>query len=126
MRDDLYDSTALQDALQFLLTCDIPSNHKAVLIETVTQALRRQDAAAVEQRSHGRELRPWQTQEIEQLQGMLQGKLARSWQHGDELLMHAAAQLRRSPAEVRAQATALGLGEGVDYSLARLRPKEER
>ena len=122
---ELYDSGALQGALQYLLTSDIPSVHKAVLIEAVTQALRRQDAAELEQKSPVHQARPWEPHEMEQLQTILRGRLASSWQHADELLMHAAAQLHRSPADVREKATQQGLGEGVDYKLARLRPKND-
>jgi hypothetical protein len=114
---------ALHAALQFLITSDLPAQHKAVLIETVTQALRDQESVHLLRLAAEQAGGQWQGHETEQVQSFLQGRVANSWQQADELLMHLAAQLHRNPRDVRAKATELGFGEGVDYSLAKKRPK---
>jgi hypothetical protein len=101
--------------LQFLIASDIPSDHKSVLIDALTEALRISLQPQVTVSGIG----PWQTHETAQLQTFLEGKLANSWQHADELLMRVAAQLHRDPGDVRAKATELGFGVGVDYRLAK-------
>ncbi len=106
---------SIRSTLQFLIASNIPSEHKAVLMEAVTEALRNSLLEHVTEGGTG----PWQLHETDQLQTFLQGKLANSWQHADELLMRVAAQLHRDPMEVRAKATELGFGVGVDYRLAK-------
>jgi hypothetical protein len=101
--------------LQFLIASDIPSEHKTVLMEALTEALRSSQVEDVVEGGTG----PWQQHETDQLQSFLEGKTANSWQHADELLMRVAAQLHRDPGEVRAKATELGFGVGVDYRLAK-------
>lgn len=109
---------ALQAALQFLMTSDIPTEHKTVLIETVTQALRNLDS----DRQAAEEVpQQWHAAETAQLQGVLRGKVANSWQEADELSMHLAAQLHRDLYDIRAKATELGFGVAVDYRLAKAR-----
>ncbi len=76
----------------------MPAEHKATLIEVLTQTLR---------------------DEVLQLKAFLHGRAARSWQHADECVMHLAAQLHRDPASIRDKATELGLGVAVDYRFAR-------
>ena len=101
--------------MQYLIASDIPSEHKSVMMDALTEVLRTRLQPPVAEPGSG----PWQPHETTQLQSFLEGKLANSWQHADELLMHVAAQLHRDPVEVRAKATELGLGVGVDYQLAK-------
>ena len=107
-------------ALNVLAASALPSEHKAVLIEAVTQVLRDQEVArtkaSLENPSVGE---PWQENGTEQLQSFLQGKVARSWQHADELVMRLAAVLHRDPREVRTKAMESGFGAVVDYNQAK-------
>lgn len=112
-------------ALQFVIASDIPAQHKAILIETLTQALRDQETAHVRQQAAGAASLHWQEHEMAQLRTYLQGRIANSWQHADESAMHLAAQLHRSPHDIRAKATELGLGVAVDFRLAKARPRPE-
>jgi hypothetical protein len=109
---------ALHSALQFVISAQMPSEHRAVLIEVLTQTLRDLEATSVRRLAEqtGRE---WQEHEIVQLQSFLQGKVAKGWQHADEWVMHLAAQLHRDPKAVRAKAAELGLGAAVDYRVAK-------
>ena len=121
---DIHSPIALREALQYVMSDDMPSEHRAVLIELLTAALRAQDAKRLEvvsaQPSHG----PWQEEETLQLQSFLDGKTASSWQHADELLTHLSNRLGRDPHYVRRKATELGFGEGVDFRLAQIRSRE--
>lgn len=118
MQDSLTPA-ALHSALRFLISSDLPAEHKAVLIETVTQALRDQETAHLRAQSAEQAIGSWQTHEVEQLESYLQGRVANSWQQADELMMHLAARLHRNPRDVRAKATELGFGAGVDFRQAR-------
>jgi hypothetical protein len=102
-----------------VVTSDLPSDHKATLIAVVTQALRDEEAAEMNRQAGAPKRGLWQEDEIVQLKGFLQGKVAGSWQHADESVMHMAAQLHRDPRSVRDKAAELGLGVSVDYRLAR-------
>jgi hypothetical protein len=109
----------LNATLQFVLAADIPAQHRAVLVEMLTRALREEEAGS--SMGHG-ELPPgweWQPHEIMLMQTSLDGKVAKSWQHADELVMLLAAQLRRDLRSVRAKATELGLSAAVDYRVAK-------
>jgi hypothetical protein len=110
-------SDALRDALQFLVSSSVPAQHKSLLMDLVGQAMR---AEELEQRDLAAQatIPKWQPEEIQLLRDSLAGRVARSWQHADELLMRLVAQLKRRPADVRAKATELDLGAGVDYRLA--------
>jgi len=110
-----HDPSAIRSTLQYLIASDIPSEHKAVLMQALTAALRSQ----VQRESPVAAAGPWQMHETDQLQTFLEGKSANSWQHADELLMRVAAQLHRTPVDVRAKALELGLGVGVDYRLSK-------
>jgi hypothetical protein len=114
------DAHSLQTTLQYMMSSDIPSEHKMVVIELLTSALREQDAQRIEAASP-QESGAWQEDETLKMQAFLSGKVASSWQHADELLMQLANHLGRDPNYVRSKATELGLGEGVDYRLAKLR-----
>jgi len=114
----LYRPAALQSALRFVIASEMPSEHKATLIEALTQAIRDEGAAELRRAAVARS-REWQEPEIEQLKACLQGRTATSWQHADECVMQVATQLHRDSASVRHKATELGLGRAVDFRFAR-------
>lgn len=117
---DLQSAVAIRAALQYVVATEMPASHKAVLIETLTEALRTRQAAD-EELEQGE--RPWQSEEAARVESTLRGRIAKSWQDADESLMHLALQLQRPPAEVRTMAAKLGVGAGVDYALAKQCPR---
>jgi hypothetical protein len=121
---DIHSTLALRSALQYMMSSDMPSEHKAVIIDLLTSALRDQDTRRLEAKASAKVDGPWQEAETAALQSFLSGKTATSWQHADELLMHLASSLGRDPQYVRSKATDLGFGEGVDYRLAKVRATE--
>jgi len=117
---DLQRPAALHAALRFVITTEFPAEHKATLIDVLTQTLRIEEAAQLHREAAARASQEeWRDDEIVQLKAFLHGRTARSWQHADECVMHLAAQLHRDPASVRHKATDLGLGVAVDYRFAR-------
>lgn len=110
---------ALHAALRFVITSEIPAEHKATLIQVLTQTLRNDEAAELHREAAAQTQREWRDDEVIQLKSFLHGRTARSWQHADECVMHLAAQLHRDPASIRDKATELGLGVAVDYRFAR-------
>lgn len=110
---------ALHAALRFVITNEMPAAHKAVLIDVLTQAIRDEEAATLQREADARSQGEWQEPEIVRLKSFLHGRIATSWQHADECVMHVATQLHRDPASVRHKATELGLGTAVDYRFAR-------
>lgn len=110
---------ALHAALRFVITSEMPAEHKATLIEVLTQTLRNDEAAELHREAAAQAQGQWREDEVIQLQAFLHGRTARSWQHADECVMHLAAQLHRDPASIRDKATELGLGVAVDYRFAR-------
>ncbi len=118
---DIRSEAAMRETLQFLAVSNIPSKHKAVLLDVLARAIRAEEG--VQTAAKVAEPIAWSTEETAQLQAYLDGRVASSWQHADELLMHLATQLHRSTGDIRVKATELGLGEGVDYRLARMRPR---
>ena len=110
---------ALHAALRFVITSEMPAEHKATLIEVLTQTLRNDEAAELHREAAAQAQGEWREDEVIQLQAFLHGRTARSWQHADECVMHLAAQLHRDPASIRDKATKLGLGVAVDYRFAR-------
>src|SRR5690349_25076005 len=110
---------ALHAALRFVITSEIPAEHKATLIEVLTQTLRSDEAAELHREAAAQAQGEWREDEIVQLKAFLNGRTARSWQHADECVMHLAAQLHRYPGSVRTKATELGMGVAVDYRFAR-------
>jgi len=119
---DTNPTAALRVTLQYLMTSDIPSIHKTVLIGLLTKALHEDNSlsrAPVLQAEA-----PWQEQEMQLLTAFLSGKVANSWQHADELLMDISTRLHRQPQNVRSKASDLGFGAGVDYRLARALARE--
>jgi hypothetical protein len=116
---DVDRSAALRAALQFVIASDMPSAHKATLIEVLTQTMRDDETAELKRREIAQAGHEWQEHEITHLKVFLQHRLAKSWQHADECLMQIAAQLHRDPRTVREKATQLGLGASVDYRFAK-------
>jgi hypothetical protein len=116
---DSHRSAALHSALRFVITSHFPSEHKSILIEVLTRALRDDEAAELRREAEGHARGEWQEHEIEQLKAFLRDRIARSWQHADECVMQLAAQLHRDPQSVRDKAISLGLGASVDYRFAR-------
>lgn len=110
---------ALHAALRFVITSDMPAEHKATLIEVLTQALRDDESAELHRQAAAQGRGEWQEDEIAQLKSFLQDRVARSWQDADECVMHVAAQLHRDPRSVRDKAMGLGLGASVDYRCAK-------
>lgn len=110
---------ALHAALRFVIASDMPAEHKATLIEVLTQAVRDDEAAELHREAATQSQGEWQEHEIVQLKSFLHGRVARSWQHADEGVMHLSAQLHRDPESVRRKATELGLGTAVDYRFAK-------
>jgi hypothetical protein len=115
--------SALREALQYLMTSDVPPQHKAVLIETVLQALSEGEAAQRAAQSTPTPS-PWQENEIEELRALIAGRSARSWQEADEMVTRCARELHRAPDAVRAQAALLGLSAAVEYRPGRLKASE--
>ena len=109
---------ALHAALRFVITSEMPAEHKSTLIEVLTQTLRNDEAAELHRVAAAQAHGEWREDEIVQLQAFLNGRKARSWQHADECVMHLAAQLHREPGSVRNKATELGFGGAVDYRFA--------
>lgn len=111
-------SAALHAALRFVIASNMPSEHKAILIEVLTQAVRNDEAAELHREAVAQMNGEWQDHEIAQVKSFLQGRTAKGWQHADECLMQLAMQLHRAPASVRHKAIELGLGAAVDYRCA--------
>jgi hypothetical protein len=109
----------MRAALQYLISSHMPAEHKAVLLEALTDAMRTVQDADVHRQAAGEASGQWHEHEIAQLQTFLQGKTANSWQQADERTTSLAARMRRSPKDIRAKASELGLGEAVDYQLAK-------
>ena len=116
---DLRRAAALRAALQFVISSDFPSEHKAILIDVLTKTLRDEETAELDRSAVAAASANWQEHEIAHLKSFLQGRLAKSWQHADEGVMQLRRQLHRDPKSVRDKATQLGLGTAVDYRLAR-------
>jgi hypothetical protein len=110
---------ALHAALRFVIASDILAQHKATLIEVLTQTLRDDAAAELRREAADRTQGEWQEHEIVQLKSFLQERIARSWQQADECVMQLAAQLRRDPRLIRQKAVELGLSAAVDYRFAK-------
>jgi len=110
---------ALHAALRFVITNESGAEHKPILIDVLTQALRDDETAELQRRALALARGEWQEHEITQLTSFLHDRLAKSWQQADECVTHLAAQLHRDPQSVRDKATELGLGAAVDYRLAK-------
>ena len=64
----------MRATLQFLVGSDIPADHKAVLMDTLTEAMRRVEDAHVRRETAGETSSQWHGDEIAKLQTFLQGK----------------------------------------------------
>jgi hypothetical protein len=113
-------------ALQFLMTSDMPSEHRSVLIETVTHALREHETTARRGQAAVRPSAEWQVHETAELSSYLTGRVANSWQQADEIALRLAAQLHRHPLDIRAKAVELGFGVAVDFRLAKAQVRAGR
>jgi hypothetical protein len=110
---------ALHAALQFVITTDVLSDHKAILIELLLQALRDDEAAELRRQDVSQTCREWHEHELVLLKSFLKDRIARNWQDADESVMHLAMQLHRDPRSVRDKAKEVGLGASVDYWLSK-------
>ena len=106
---------AMQAALRFLLVSDMPADHKRLLIELVTDALRRRDAKQARDQALERDVKPWTEDEVAQMTAFFEGKSARSWQHADEMVIALALQLHRDARDVREKAADIGFGAAVGF-----------
>lgn len=122
---DAREPAALRAALQYVVSSDIPSEHKAVLIEALTRALRAEDSERTAREAAEHASSDWSAAELQNLQDRLAGKVAKSWQDADEQLMQIAGELRRSTGDVRNKALEMGAGMGIDYRLAKARKEPE-
>lgn len=116
---DLQSPAAIRSTLQYVVSSDVPAEHKSVLIEAVTRLLRTQESEEERQRLSSVESRSWQTEELTHLDRSLGGKLAKSWQDADETLLLIASQLHRRSAEVRTKAVERGFTAAVDFAAAK-------
>lgn len=115
---DARDPAALRAALHYVVSTEIPSEHKSVLIEALTSALRAASERTTREAAE-REHSDWSPEDLQNLRDRLQGKVAKSWQDADEQLMQLAGALHRSAEEVRSKALEMGAGVGIDYRLAK-------
>lgn len=86
--EDSRRTAALHAALRFVVISDTLSEHKAILIEALTQTMRADAAAESSQREVAQAAGEWQEHEIAQMKSFLHDQPARSWQHADECVMH--------------------------------------
>jgi hypothetical protein len=116
---DTRDITQIRETLRFVLAGSIPADHKRILIEALTQALRIAEEAVRDLELQKRTSQPWRPDETTVIESFLQGKLVSSWQQADEVLMRLSSELHRPPEEVRRKAIELDLGAAVDYAMAK-------
>jgi hypothetical protein len=107
---------AMQATLRFLLASDMPAEHKRLLIELVTDALRRRDAKEAHEHALQRDMKPWDEDEVAQIAAYLDGKTARSWQHADEMVVALASLLHRDARDVREKAADIGFHAAVAFT----------
>lgn len=107
-----------RETLQFLMSCEMPAQHKRILIEALTQTMRNEDDAA-DATAAGAIAPAWQPSEIERLSEFLRPRVAQNWQHADEALTRIAAELRRTPVDVASKARELGFASSIDFAVAR-------
>ena len=116
---------ALYAALKFVTGSSALSEHKAILVEVLLQALRDEEVTELHRQEVARECGEWQPDEIGLLQAFLKDRVAKSWQDADETVMHLATKLQRNPRSVREKATEVGLGISVDYAISKSRRRQE-
>ena len=119
---DVRDVTAIRETLSFVIGSHIPSQHKPILIDALAQALRAAEDVGRSMEIERRTDAEWRPEEALMIEAALCGKVAKSWQHADEILMRLASGLHRRRDDVRRKATELGHGAAVDYALAKARP----
>lgn len=101
-----HDITAIRNTLQYLASSSMPVEHKKVLTAVLEEAL--QHAL----QTHDDE---WQAADMQTMSTALQGRVAISWQHADELLFKLSSQLHRNADDVKKKAIEAGFGASVDY-----------
>jgi hypothetical protein len=101
-----HDLTSIRNTLQYLASSNVPVEHKKVLTAVLEAAL--QDALQIHDDD-------WQAADLQAMSDMLQGRVAISWQHADELLFKLSTQLHRNADDVKKKAIASGFGASVDY-----------
>ncbi len=109
----------LREALQCLITSDLPADPKRILISAVMDSLVQREAAIAARAAVGESCTAWKSTELDQAVAFLKGKVAKSWQNADEIVMHLARELHRLPVDVRNKAIELGFAVAVDYRQAR-------
>jgi len=122
---DSREPAALRAALQYVLSSEMPSEHKTVLIEALTRALRAEDSARTAREAAASARSEWSAGEVRVLEQRLAGRVATSWQDADEQLLQLAGELQRTVEDVRDKALEVGVGAGVDYRLAKKRKASE-
>ena len=65
-------AAALSATLRFVIACDMPSQHKATLIDVLTQAMREESAAELRRHTVSRAQGEWRDHEIMELRSFLQ------------------------------------------------------
>lgn len=109
---------AMRETLNFVIISAIPAQHKRILIDAVVEAMRKQESERHLAATRC-DYEPWLPHEIESAKVFLTGRVARSWQHADEIVMRLADQLHRNAADVRTKSIELGFGVSVDFRQAK-------
>ena len=119
---DVQKLTAIRGTLQYVLSSDVPSEHKSILIDALTRMLRSEEEEVEAQRQYRPELsmRTWQDHELDHLDRSLSNRVAKSWQDADETLVLVASQLQRHSADVRVKAVERGFDAAVDFAVAKI------
>lgn len=124
---ETHEALSLRETLQFVVASDIPAKHKRIIMEALTQALRIEGDAQLDRKAlETNDCAEWQADELKAVIDYLQGKVARSWQNADEIVMRLATQLHRDPGDIRRKGVELGFGSSVDFHLAKLQRAAER
>ena len=117
---DVQKLTAIRGTLQYLLSSDVPSEHKSILIDALTRMLRSEEIEAQRQYRPELSMRTWQDHELDHLDRSLTNRVAKSWQDADETLVLIASQLQRHSADVRVKAVERGFDAAVDFAVAKI------
>ncbi len=116
---DVHTPAAIRSTLQYIVASDLPAGHKATVIEALTDALRKQQSDDTRRLLDDEAGGQWQSHELTELDSHLEGQVAKSWQHADEIVMRIAGQLHRRRDDVREKAIERGFGTSVNFALAK-------
>lgn len=116
---DVQSLAAIRGTLQYVLSSDVPSEHKSILIDALTRMLRVEEAEVERLSGSDHATRSWQDHELNHLDRSLTNRVAKSWQDADETLVLIASQLQRHSAEVRVKAVERGFNAAVDFAVAK-------